>query len=377
MKTEQLRWSIERGWTGLSFPSKLSAHLVLVFGEKNLLKTAKFFQPLKDLYPKSTLLGCSTAGEIYGAQVVDGEIIATAIEFEHTEIQGNCLSVKDYENSFAAGAKLGQTFDLEGLVHLFLLTDGLAVNGSELIAGLRSQLPESVKVTGGMAGDGSRFEETLVIWNDLVASGLIAAIGLYGDRIKVGYGSLGGWTTFGPKRMVTKSQGNVLYEFDGVSALDIYKKYLGEYALGLPATGLLFPLSLYNETGDRSVVRTILAVDETEKNLTFAGDIPENSIVQMMQFNFDRLVDGAIMAAQNSLENISASPDLAILISCVGRKMVLKQRIEEEVEGVQEVVGLSTMLAGFYSYGEIAPTAFGDYSELHNQTMTITTFLEQ
>ena len=176
--------------------------------------------------------------------------------------------------------------------------------------------------------------------------------------------------------MVTKSKGNVLYELDSMSALELYKKYLGEYALDLPATGLLFPLSLYNEAGDHAVVRTILAVDEAEQNLTFAGDIPEGSVVQLMQANFDRLVDGAIAAAENSLNNIAGSPDLAILISCVGRKLVLKQRIEEEVEGVQEMLGQTTTLTGFYSYGEIAPETFGDRCELHNQTMTITTFQE-
>ena len=383
MKIEQLRWDIAQGWLANSADKtsdhkfhQLSAQLVLVFGERTVLKAENSLQYLKEIYPNAIVLGCSTAGEIYGTQVMDGTIVATAIEFEHTQIKGNYLRVEESENSFEVGVKLAQTFDTDGLVHLFLLSDGLSVNGSDLISGLRSQLPESVKITGGLAGDGSRFQETLVIWNELVEKELVAAIGVYGDRIRIGYGSLGGWTTFGPKRMVTKSKGNVLYELDSMSALELYKKYLGEYALDLPATGLLFPLSLYNEAGDHAVVRTILAVDEAEQNLTFAGDIPEGSVVQLMQANFDRLVDGAIAAAENSLNNIAGSPDLAILISCVGRKLVLKQRIEEEVEGVQEMLGQTTTLTGFYSYGEIAPETFGDRCELHNQTMTITTFQE-
>ena len=402
MKIEQLRWSKNRAWETNSANNRLSAQLVsaqlvsaqlvsaqlvLVFGGTDVLKAENSLKYIRDIYPKAYILGCSTAGEIYDTQVTDDTVVATAIAFEHTQIKGNYLRIEETANSFEAGAKLAQTFELTGLVHLFLLSDGLCVNGSDLIAGLRSQLPESVTITGGLSGDGARFKETLVICNELIETGLISAIGFYGDRIKIGYGSLGGWTTFGPKRMVTKSKGNVLYELDGLSALELYKQYLGDYASGLPATGLLFPLSLYNESGDRSVVRTILAVDEAEQNLTFAGDVPEGSIVQLMQANLNRLVDGAVSAAQTSLINISGNsppasdpacdPELAILISCVGRKLVLKQRIEEEVEGVRDAIGQSTTLTGFYSYGEIAPAAPGDRCELHNQTMTITTFLEQ
>ena len=383
MKIEQSRWTSKQGWerdTTGSQPN-LSAQLVLMFGGTDVLKTQKSLQQIRQSYPNARILGCSTAGEIYNTQVSDGAVVATAIEFEHSQIKGNLLRIEDTANSFDAGAKLAQAFDVQGLVHLFVLSDGLSVNGSDLILGLRSQLPDAVTITGGLSGDGSRFQETLVIWDELIDRGLIAAIGIYGDRIKVGYGSMGGWTTFGPKRMVTKSKGNVLYELDGLSALELYKKYLGDYAAGLPATGLLFPLSLYNSTGDRSVVRTILAVDENEQNLTFAGDVPEGSIVQLMQANFNRLVDGAIAAAQTSVSHINTgqveSAELAILISCVGRKLVLKQRIEEEVEGVREVMGDKAFLTGFYSYGEIAPAGFGKCSELHNQTMTITTFSEQ
>jgi len=193
----------------------------------------------------------------------------------------------------------------------------------------------------------------------------------------VGIGSLGGWGPFGPDRVVTRSVGNVLYELDSQPALELYKRYLGEHAAGLPATGLLFPLGLRVEGSENRLVRTILGVDDAERSLTFAGDVPEGATVQLMRANHERLVDGAAGAARISYEAIgSSSPDLAVLISCVGRKLVLKQMIEEEVEGVRDVLGEQTRLTGFYSNGEIAPFDPTGNCELHNQTMTITTFSE-
>jgi hypothetical protein len=201
------------------------------------------------------------------------------------------------------------------------------------------------------------------------------AVGLYGDEIKIGHGSVGGWDLFGPSRTVTKSHNNVLYELNGKSALGIYKSYLGNHAKDLPSSGLLFPLSVQTTQDSPPLVRTILAVDETAQSITFAGDIPEGSIAQMMQANFNRLIQGASDAA--SCAALGADAEFALLISCVGRKLVLKQRTEEEVETVQEILGGGVTLTGFYSYGEIAPIVKSGSCELHNQTMTITTLREE
>jgi hypothetical protein len=242
---------------------------------------------------------------------------------------------------------------------------------------LAKKLPHGTSITGGLSGDGDRFKETLVLWDSAPAKDTVAVIGFYGNRLRVGYGSLGGWDPFGPERLITRSEGNVLYALDGQSALQLYKKYLGEHAKGLPATGLLFPLSIKLKGSDTPIVRTILSVDENNQSLTFAGDVPEGAYACLMKANFDRLIDGAVSAAKTSHIALGeTSADLAILISCVGRKLVLRQRIEEEVEGVRDILGDHTVLAGFYSYGEISPFTPNAKCELHNQTMTITTFAE-
>jgi hypothetical protein len=351
--------------------------LLLIFGERALMQQHDFFARLRQACPRAQLVGCSTAGEIHGTAVLDGSIVLTAIRFDATRIGVALQKISQLTDSRSAGAALSQELLRADLRHILVLSDGLNVNGSDLVQGLREALPQHVNVTGGLAGDGADFRETVVLANAPAASGQIVAVGFYSDHLKVGYGSLGGWDAFGPERRITKASGNVLHELDNDSALSLYKTYLGPHADNLPASALLFPLALRLADADTTVVRTILAVDEHQNSMTFAGDMPEGCYVQLMKANFNRLVDGAIGAAEINRAQLDDRPaELAILISCIGRKLVLKQRIEEETEGVADILGKQAVLAGFYSYGEIAPHGALTRCELHNQTMTVTTFSE-
>lgn len=382
MRVEQRVWT-KRGWA--SGGELERAQLVLLFGGREALAGRAWGPELRRAYPHALWFGCSTAGEICDTQVLDDTVVATAVRLEATPLELRHTVLQDGDDaSERAGAAVAEALPTEGLRHVLVLSDGQRVNGSELVRGMLRRLPPGVQVTGGLAGDGPRFEHTLVLADGEPREGVVAALGLYGSALRIGYGSLGGWDTFGPRRLITRSHGNVLHELDGKPALELYKTYLGEHAAGLPATGLLFPLSVGRPGEPRAVVRTILAVDEAEQSLTFAGDVPEGSLAQLMKANFERLIDGAADAAKAAstpgLDPLGArgpAPELAVLISCVGRKLVLKQRTEEEVESVREVLGSSTALTGFYSYGEICPAAPDADCELHNQTMTITTFREQ
>ncbi|MGE0442385.1 MAG: FIST signal transduction protein [Gemmatimonadales bacterium] len=360
----------------LGIPPSQPADLVLVFAGPGRLDrdTAR---RLGASYPGAAIIGCSTAGEIAGTRVLDRAIVATAVKFDRTKVRSARAAISGV-TSREAGRELAAALAGPDLTHVFVLSDGLTVNGSELVKGLTEGLPRGVSITGGLSGDGDRFQETSVLVGGVVSSGQVAAVGFYGSALKVGCGSLGGWDAFGPDRIVTRSEGNVLYELDGRSALQLYREYLGDHAAGLPATGLLFPLSLRTREGAEPVVRTILGVDEASQSLTFAGDVPTGSYARLMMANIDRLIEGAAGAARVVARPGDACPRpaLAILVSCVGRRLVLGQRTEEEVEAVREVVGDEAVLTGFYSYGEISPFTPAARCELHNQTMTITTFTE-
>jgi hypothetical protein len=379
MKIHQKIWTVEKGWLpALSGVRDESVHLVLFFGSSQILKEDILCAEIIGAYPNAHFFGCSTAGEIAGTQVTDNTVVMTAISFETARIQGARVELSQNVDSHRAGQLIAQSLEEKGLKHVIVLSDGLYVNGSDLVRGLTENLPAEVSITGGLAGDGERFKETLVCWDGPPQKKAVAAVGLYGDKLKIGYASQGGWDPFGPERLITKAKGNILYEMDGKSALDLYKLYLGEQAAGLPATGLLFPLSIRTKDSQSRLVRTILSVNEEEQSMTFAGDVPEGSYARLMKANFDRLIDGAIGAATKSYEaSGSFSPELAILISCVGRKMILKQRTEEEIEGVRDILGQQTVMTGFYSYGELSPSNQGGTCALHNQTMTITVLSEE
>jgi hypothetical protein len=373
------KWEPTTGWARPLPAWDGAGTLVMAYGGADVAGMRPALETLVSTYPSAAIVGCSTAGEIAGDAVSDNSLVVAIARFASTRIAVVNEPVPEPRLSYDVGLALGKRLsDMEpDLALAFALSDGLGVNGSPLVAGMVDGTAGDVVITGGLAGDGDRFSQTWVLVDAEPRTGYVSAVGLAGPDVRVGFGSHGGWDDFGPERRVTRAAGNVLYELDGEPALELYRKYLGERAAGLPATGLLFPLAVRRpEASERELVRTILSIDDATQSITFAGDVPEGSRVRLMRANLDRIVEGAYKAAQETLRSGESTGDvLGVAISCVGRRLVLGARTEDELEAVLAGLPPTVQLVGFYSYGEISPVVAGT-CDLHNQTMTLTTLWE-
>jgi hypothetical protein len=372
MKVTTRSHTIGSGWSQ-SLPAELDSTttVVFAFGAPSYVGHAGAFDDLTAAFPTSRIIGCSTAGEIHGTSIRDESMSVAVARFERTGLSNACAPITR-DTSFEAGEQLGRALMADDLRGVLLLSNGNDVNGTQLAAGLQS-IVGAIPVSGGLAADGTRFQHTWVIDGGRPRSGMVSAIGLHGSAIRLGHGSKGGWDKFGPERLITRSSGNVLQQLDGRPALELYKTYLGDLASGLPATALLYPLAIRTSRNAEQLVRTVLSHSEQDQTLTFAGDMPEGAYAQLMRANFDRLVEAASDAARGTAT--TAEAELCIAVSCVGRRLVLGERAEEETEAVAEVLPRGCALVGFYSNGELSPLGVGSCS-LHNQTMTLTTFAE-
>lgn len=380
MKTVQLRKSSNSDWQYLTENLTLVEPLVLVFGNRFMLEDDGILDEIRSIFKDGHIVFGSASGDISTQSVNDDSLTITAIEFEKSSFIIKTTNVLDSNSnspidSFNAGKNLINQLPQEGLKYVLVISEGSFINGSQLTKGMNAFVDGNLLITGALCGDGARFEKTLASYNEKPKQGEIIAIGMYGESLEVSFSINGGWTPFGPQRTVTRSKGNVLYELDNLPALDLYKKYLGEKAKELPGAALLYPLNVKTENEKQTIVRSILNIDEEENSMILAGDIFEDSKVQLMMTNVDHIVDAAEKAALSASELRKKKPELAILVSCIGRKLVLDQRVEEEVEEVIEVVGTTT-ITGLYSYGEIAPFIGESNCQLHNQTMTVTLISE-
>ncbi|MDY7101134.1 MAG: FIST N-terminal domain-containing protein [Actinomycetota bacterium] len=371
-------------WTDGSWSSPLpdwdgERTLVVALGSRASADDGRWPLRLREAYPHALITGCSTAGHLDDGHVDDG-LTATIVRFASTDLVSAAVELRA-ERSFDDGRALADALvaDMAAPRLVVALSDGVAVNGGQLVAGLAAGLPAGTTVFGGLAGDGDRFEQTWTLVGDRPVAGHAVVVALGGGSLSVGLGSRGGWRTFGPERRITRAKGNVLFELDGEPALDLYRHYLGHRAGELPASALLLPLSVRNDADDPNpVVRTVLGIDTDERSLTFAADIPEGGLGQLMWVTVDGLVGGAGDAAAAAMRSLGGGdePVLALGVSCIGRRLVLGRRVEDEVDAVAEVLPPGSHHVGFYAYGEISPLADGRCG-LHNQTMTLAVLAER
>ncbi len=378
MKAETLSWTSDVGW---SEPRHIatSAQLAIYFGARETIACGNRFIELREMFPAAAIVGCSTGGQIFAGDVNDELVAAIIFQFEKTEIAAIDEEITDRHASLAAGSRIGARLRRPDLKGVFILADGIHLNGSDLVAGVLSSIGPGVTVTGGLAGDGTRFQETVVGVDAIPRSKRVAAIGFYGSAISIGHGSAGGWNEFGPKRKISRSAGNVLFTLDEEPALDLYERYLGDEAEGLPGTALLYPLLITDPARPRhSVVRTVLGVDRQEHSMIFAGNVPQGWSAQLMRGHFDDLAEGAAAAARqaSTVRRPPGTDAAAILVSCIGRRILMGQSVVDEIAAVEASLGEDVHQIGFYSYGEISPHAASGVCELHNQTMTVTTIAE-
>jgi hypothetical protein len=361
--------------TGSAKPGGQDAGLALVFWSDTDQDTVTVaLESLKAHCPQAIIVGCSTGGIVSGRALLENAMSATLVSFEKTRLASVAARLQDHGDTFALCRHLAANLPSDGLAHVFVLSDGLLVNGCALASGLAEFLPAGVGITGGLAADGERFQLTSIVHGMEVLFGGVVCVGFYGEGLKIGQGTRGGWLPFGPERLITESHDNVLLELDGESALELYERYLGKHAKNLPASGHLFPLYLREAGSSNWMVRSIVGLDRKRHALIFGGLMPRGATVRLMRGNMDSVLDGAQEAAK--LARLDDGDALAILVSCVGRKMLLKQFVEEEIDTVARILGPRTTLTGFYSYGEIACGEAGEACGLHNQTMMITVLQE-
>lgn len=376
MIVDDFSWTAAEGWTS---QARSNADLVLYFGGRSVLEDGGRFAELKARYPKAHIVGCSTGGQIHGDDVEDDRLTGVALSFDRARVRLHAGRIGAAADSRACGAELGRTLRDDDLCGVLLFSDGLNVNGSDLAAGLVEEIGAAVPISGGLAGDGAHFSRTLVGADAPPAERVVAALGFYGDKLRLGHGSAGGWSVFGPRRAITKARDNVLYELNGEKALDLYERYLGpDDAKDLPGSALLYPLRISDPLDPaHDVVRTVLSVDRQCGSMTFAGSMPEGWSAQLMHGCSDRLVAGASEAARQArLDGPVAGAALALMVSCVGRRLLMGQGVVGEVEAASEALGADYKKLGFYSYGEISPHNVTRRSILHNQTMTVMTLAE-
>lgn len=379
MRVVQNLWMPDRGWRDTwesmsELPPERS--VLLALGDGEAWEASSWREELRARFPNVPLVGCSTAGEMEGATLRENAVSLSAVSFDAVTVRTASTSLATLEDSLRAGRSLALALGAPTLRHVLVFAEGIAVQGADFARGLSEALPEGVRASGGMAGDGFRSESTTLLEGDSRSSGRALALGLYGASLEVGCGVFGGWMPFGPPRVISRAQGAFLMELDGRNALDLLRQYMGDGIFDNERI-MAFPLGICDEGGHVVAVRALLRTELQGRRVVTVGEIPEGTRIRFLRGSAENLLDGAGEAVRSALKEHRRAPDWALAVGCFGRRCFLGHRAGEEAQEVTGALGAAVPLSGFLSYGELAPVAGMTQGCLfHNETMTVTTFVE-
>ncbi|MBS2013279.1 MAG: FIST C-terminal domain-containing protein [Deltaproteobacteria bacterium] len=385
MKIESIVYDLgAKKWSVPTLPSRLDSERTLVFvaGPAEVLEQSQPLSELVRAFPRSHVIGCGTAGALAGQAVRDGVVAVSIVEFTNTTMSLVHAPVTATADAFSVGQQIAKKLSKPSLRGVLAVGDGLEVDGAEFVRGLNSALDQSIALFGGLAGDGTRFKRTWVLAGPSIKSGLVAAVGFYGEHVVITQSTRYGWNKVGPERTVTRSDGRVIYELDGKPALDVYEEAIAaaNKGSGGGVMPIMLPLAVRaTARHEKSLVRSVMGVEAQKRCLRLAVDIPQGYLVQPLVGEQAALVsaskDAAVAAKEGA--SVAGSDTFVFAVSHAGRRAVLGAKAGDEIAAaVGALAGDSkTHSVGFYGYGEIAASAPG-HSDLHNQSISVTLVME-
>jgi hypothetical protein len=401
MTSSTFTWTPDAGWSTPLPQRDARAQLVLIFGPVET-PSPQWFEDLAQRYPTARRVYVSGGGQMMSAgetdQLLDHGVTMVALSFLNVSVRAHQVRDVHRHNSADAAAALVAPFaDLPTGSHVLVFCEGIDVRGDQFIEAIEQHLPAGVTVSGGLASNGLALSDSRVGLDAIPERNTAVAIALSGPHLRVATSVALGFMPFGPIRRVTHTEEHTLWQLDNEPALDVYRRYLGPFSEELPGSALLFPLWVSASDGSGGVTRTILGIEQDGGAMHFAGAIPDQSHVRLMRTHEDHLVLDVEHALETALEGMDNVPvQFGLVVSCIGRRAVLRSRSEEEAGARRTVSGVPSVV-GFYSNGEFAPPtswpgatgdvgddrrsaqrrAAGSRAVLHNQTLVITLFGER
>ena len=125
MKLETFNYVSSAKWSVDELPALDSDRtLVIVFGASDFIEAPDPIHEIARAYPRSHVVGCSTAGEIFGTALFDASLSVGIMRFDHTSVTTAIAPVQSPEKSYAAGESLARQLDRPSLRGILVLSDG-------------------------------------------------------------------------------------------------------------------------------------------------------------------------------------------------------------------------------------------------------------
>ncbi len=334
----------------------------------------QILEAVTSAFPAMPLIGCTTDGEL--SSVLDFQEDSTLLivfSGDGLEVRvglGRSLS-DSVENAVQDALDQAQAAAEPRPQLCIAIPESLTVSAVSIVNTLVERLSPDVPLVGGTAGDQWRFEKTRQFIGREVTSDSVPILLLCG-AVQVGVGVASGWQPVGPRSLVTRAEGHRVREIDGLPALDFFQQFHGPHVEPNPE----YPLGVFDANRGEHYLRAPLSYDRDSGSVDFAGDIPVGSEVQITDASRNEI----LTACETSIKMANASfngtdPAGVLVFSCAARKQLLGTRTAEEAALLRNL-GEGLPMAGFYTYGEIAPMGDRSFATLHNETF-VTVLLGQ